>query len=105
LIRNGSGERVGTVGVGEPIKFHAVLVINSAHLLGQAASSDERLLPMLWALDNWVDVTDDRQGFEDLHVELRPNSADRGQVGTQFQPRQPEVDGRRTPAGGLPIEQ
>src|SRR5258708_5258343 len=34
-------------------KFHAVLVINSAHLLGQAASSDEPLLPMLWALDNF----------------------------------------------------
>jgi len=34
-------------------KFHAVLVINSAHLLGQAAASDERLLPMLWALDNF----------------------------------------------------
>ena len=34
-------------------KFHAVLVINSAHLLGQTASSDERLLPLLWALDNF----------------------------------------------------
>jgi len=34
-------------------KFHAVLVINSAHLLGQAAAADERLLPMLWALDNF----------------------------------------------------
>jgi len=34
-------------------KFHAVLVINSAHLLGQAASADERLLPLLWALDNF----------------------------------------------------
>ena len=34
-------------------KFHAVLVINSAHLLAQAASPDERLLPLLWALDNF----------------------------------------------------
>ena len=34
-------------------KFHAVLVINSAHLLGQVAATDERLLPMLWALDNF----------------------------------------------------
>jgi hypothetical protein len=34
-------------------KFHAVLVINSAHLLGQSASADERLLPLLWALDNF----------------------------------------------------
>lgn len=34
-------------------KFHAVLVVNSAHLLGQAAAPDERLLPLLWALDNF----------------------------------------------------
>jgi hypothetical protein len=34
-------------------KFHAVMVINSAHLLGQTASVDERLLPLLWALDNF----------------------------------------------------
>jgi hypothetical protein len=34
-------------------KFHAVMVINSAHLLGQTASVDDRLLPMLWALDNF----------------------------------------------------
>jgi hypothetical protein len=34
-------------------KFHAVMVINSAHLLGQTAAVDERLLPMLWALDNF----------------------------------------------------
>jgi hypothetical protein len=34
-------------------KFHAILVINSAHLLGQTANVDERLLPLLWALDNF----------------------------------------------------
>lgn len=34
-------------------KFHAVMVIHSAHLLGQAAAVDERLLPMLWALDTF----------------------------------------------------
>jgi hypothetical protein len=34
-------------------KFHAVMVINSAHLLGQTASVDERLLPLFWALDNF----------------------------------------------------
>ena len=34
-------------------KFHAVMVINSAHLLGQASAMDERLLPLLWALDNF----------------------------------------------------
>ncbi len=34
-------------------KFHAVLVINSAHLLAQTAGVEERLLPLLWALDNF----------------------------------------------------
>jgi hypothetical protein len=34
-------------------KFHAVLVINSAHLLALAAPTDERLLPLFWALDNF----------------------------------------------------
>ncbi|QDV34118.1 hypothetical protein [Tautonia plasticadhaerens] len=32
-------------------KFHAVMVINSAHLLGQTAPVGDRLLPLLWALD------------------------------------------------------
>lgn len=34
-------------------KFHAVMVINSAHLLGQTAAVDDRLLPLLWALDTF----------------------------------------------------
>ena len=34
-------------------KFHAVMVIHSAHLIGQTAASDERLLPMFWALDTF----------------------------------------------------
>ena len=34
-------------------KFHAVMVINSAHMLGQSAAVTERLLPLFWALDNF----------------------------------------------------
>lgn len=34
-------------------KFHAVMVINSAHLLGQTAAVTQRLLPLFWALDNF----------------------------------------------------
>jgi hypothetical protein len=34
-------------------KFHAVMVINSAHVLGQSSAVTERLLPLLWALDNF----------------------------------------------------
>src|SRR5579884_1549698 len=34
-------------------KFHAVLVINSAHLASQRAPDRERWLPLFWALDNF----------------------------------------------------
>jgi hypothetical protein len=34
-------------------KFHAVMVINSAHMLAQSSAVSERLLPLLWALDNF----------------------------------------------------
>ncbi len=34
-------------------KFHAVLVINSAHLASIAARDQERWLPLLWACDNF----------------------------------------------------
>ncbi|WP_337174361.1 hypothetical protein [Paludisphaera sp.] len=36
-------------------KFHAVMVINSAHYLAQSAPVSERLLPLFWALDNFKD--------------------------------------------------
>ncbi len=34
-------------------KFHAVLVINSAHLASIAATDRDRWLPLIWALDNF----------------------------------------------------
>jgi hypothetical protein len=34
-------------------KFHAVLVINSAHLAAQAGPDEDRWLPLLWAVDNF----------------------------------------------------
>jgi hypothetical protein len=34
-------------------KFHAVLVINSAHLASMACMEKERWLPLLWAIDNF----------------------------------------------------
>jgi hypothetical protein len=34
-------------------KFHAVLVINSAHLASMAAEDRDRWLPLFWALDNF----------------------------------------------------
>ncbi len=34
-------------------KFHTVLVIHSAHILGQTAAVEDRLLPLFWALDNF----------------------------------------------------
>src|SRR5437764_3138059 len=34
-------------------KFHAVLVVNSAHLASLASPDSERWLPLFWALDNF----------------------------------------------------
>src|SRR5215218_9036820 len=34
-------------------KFHAVLVVNSAHLAAMAGPDRERWLPLFWALDNF----------------------------------------------------
>jgi hypothetical protein len=34
-------------------KFHAVLVVNSAHLAAMAGPDNERWLPLFWALDNF----------------------------------------------------
>jgi hypothetical protein len=34
-------------------KFHAVLVMNSAHLASQAASDRDRWLPLIWSLNNF----------------------------------------------------
>jgi hypothetical protein len=36
-------------------KFHAVLVVNSAHLASLAAPDSDRWLPLFWALDNFKD--------------------------------------------------
>lgn len=34
-------------------KFHAVMVVNSAHLASQSASDRDRWLPLFWSLDNF----------------------------------------------------
>src|SRR5262249_28927511 len=34
-------------------KFHAVLVVNSAHLAAQGARAQDRWLPLFWAIDNY----------------------------------------------------
>ena len=45
-------------------KFHAVMVMNSAHLLAQTSAVTERLLPLLWALDTFKNsqLQDEREG-------------------------------------------
>src|SRR5262249_30195863 len=45
------GRRIKPRPVG--FKFHAVLVVNSAHLATLAAPDSDRWLPMFWALDNF----------------------------------------------------
>jgi hypothetical protein len=45
-------------------KFHAVLVVNSAHLASLASPDSDRWLPIFWALDYFKDsqARDDREG-------------------------------------------
>lgn len=45
-------------------KFHAVLVVNSAHLASQAGPEDQRWLPIFWALENFKNsqAADVREG-------------------------------------------
>jgi hypothetical protein len=45
-------------------KFHAVLVVNSAHLASLASPDDQRWLPIFWALDYFKDsqARDEREG-------------------------------------------
>lgn len=45
-------------------KFHAVLVVNSAHLASMSGSDDERWLPIFWAIDNFKSsqARDEREG-------------------------------------------
>ncbi len=45
-------------------KFHAVLVVHSAHLVAQASPEEDRWLPLLWALDHFKgsQASDERQG-------------------------------------------
>ena len=45
-------------------KFHAVLVVNSAHLAAQNAQARDRWLPLFWALDNFKSsqATNQREG-------------------------------------------
>src|SRR6185369_2633760 len=37
-------------------KFHAVLVVNSAHLASMSSPDDQRWLPIFWALDHFKDA-------------------------------------------------
>ena len=45
-------------------KFHAVMVINSAHQLALDAPQEDRLLPFFWALDNFKNsqAQDEKEG-------------------------------------------
>ena len=52
----GAGVLAGVRGIKpRPVgfKFHAVLVMNSAHLASLAAENRDRWLPLLWSLDNF----------------------------------------------------
>jgi hypothetical protein len=43
-------------------KFHAVLVVNSAHLASMSSPADQRWLPIFWALDHFKSAQKEEQG-------------------------------------------
>jgi hypothetical protein len=49
-------------------KFHAVLVINSAHLASLAAADKDRWLPLLWSIDNFKKSQADNKAQGDWHM-------------------------------------
>jgi hypothetical protein len=50
-------------------KFHAVLVINSAHLASLAASDKDRWLPLFWAVDNFKSSQAQNKDQGDWHMQ------------------------------------
>ena len=55
-------------------KFHAVLVVNSAHLAGLSSPASDRWLPVFWALDNFksAQARDVREGNWTMWYEATP---------------------------------
>ncbi|HZY89338.1 MAG TPA: hypothetical protein VFE78_31235 [Gemmataceae bacterium] len=49
-------------------KFHAVLVINSAHLASLAAPDNDRWLPLFWAIDNFKSSQAQNKAQGDWHM-------------------------------------
>ena len=54
-------------------KFHAVLVVNSAHLASLAAQDRDRWLPLFWALDNFKNSQAQNVQQGDWRMTLIPN--------------------------------
>src|SRR4051794_4093296 len=55
-------------------KFHAVLVINSAHLASLASADKDRWLPLLWATDNFKSSQAANTAQGDWHMASLPES-------------------------------
>src|SRR5436305_569299 len=55
-------------------KFHAVLVVNSAHLAAQNAQDRDRWLPLFWALDNFKSSQDRNRQEGDWRMAPLPDN-------------------------------
>jgi hypothetical protein len=49
-------------------KFHAVLVVNSAHIASMSSPADQRWLPIFWALDHFKSAQKEEQGRKPLYT-------------------------------------
>jgi hypothetical protein len=49
-------------------KFHAVLVVNSAHIASMSSPADQRWLPIFWALDHFKSAQKEEQGRNPVYT-------------------------------------
>jgi len=85
-------------------KFHAVLVVNSAHLASLASPDSERWLPLFWGLDNFkssqAQNTKESHGWQMTAVdESKVPTARQGAGGVQRRDGQVGRRGRRRSRG------
>src|SRR5262245_8914715 len=66
-------------------KFHAVMVVNSAHLASLSATDNDRWLPLFWALDNFKSSQAANKQQGDWH--MAPVNEIKVQVGRQAKQR------------------
>jgi hypothetical protein len=84
--------------------FHAVLVVNSAHLASQAAAERDRWLPLFWGMDNFkVSQVNGRQGNYAMPVVEEGRVPSAGQAVRRFREAMDNWDEAGADAGAAAL--